>query len=216
MTVALVASSRHVGFLRLFYLAAVLTAAGATVAEAHPHVWVDTVVTALLRDGKIAALREEWVFDEDFTATALSEVRHTKGMAAAMPRPLTDAEVQQLKDKAFANLANYAYFTHVWAGGKAVGVALDVSAFAARMDGMKLAYTFTLPLAQPVDPTAGPIRVGVWDDTYYVDVGPAKGQAALLEGDGSANCRARIIDDKEHLLYMGSITPKVMEFTCPR
>ena len=141
-------------------------------AGAHPHVWVDTVVTALLDHGKITALREEWWFDEDFTVMALSEVRKTKGMAAAMPKPLSGGEILQLKQKAFSNLANYAYFNHVWAAGKPVAVAKEVSSFDARMDGAKLVYTFTLPLAKPVEAKA--LRIGIWDETYYVDVGPAK------------------------------------------
>lgn len=180
--------------------------------QAHPHVWVDTVVTALLDNGKITALREEWWFDEDFTVQALSEVRKTKGMAAAMPKPLTEAEIAQLKATAFSNLAHYAYFTHVWAAGKPIGVARDVTTFTARMDGARLAYTFTVPLAQPIDAKA--VRVGVWDDTYYVDVGPAKGQAVHVEGEGGQACHARIIDDKDHPIYYGSVVPKVADITC--
>ncbi len=191
-----------------------LAATIAARAEAHPHVWVDTVVTALFDKGRITALRQEWWFDEDFTAMALSEVRKAKGLAAAVPRPLSAGEIDGLKAKAFSNLANYNYFTHVWAAGKPVGVAKEVTGFAARMDGAKLAYAFTLPLAQPLDPRAGKIRIGVWDDTYYVDVGPAKGNAAKLEGEGAAGCTARIVDDKEHLLYFGSVTPKVVEIGC--
>ncbi len=184
------------------------------VAEAHPHVWVDTIVTALFDHGQVTALREEWWFDEEFTVEALSEVRKTKGMAAAVPKPLTQVEVVQLQEKAFSNLANYSYFTHVWSGGKVIGLGKQVSSFLARMDGAKLAYSFTLPLAVPLDPRAASLRVGVWDDTYYVDVGPAQGQAARVEGDGSAGCKARVIDDKDHKIYFGSVIPKVVEITC--
>jgi ABC-type uncharacterized transport system substrate-binding protein len=205
---------RVADFRRSLYSLAIgcFIALAASPAEAHPHVWVDTVVTALFDQGKVTALRQEWWFDEDFTVMALSEVRKTSGMAAAARRPLSPGEVDQLKAHAFSNLANYGYFTHVWAAGKPVGVAKQVSAFAARMDGDKLAYTFTLPLAAPTDPKA--LRIGVWDDTYYVDVGPAKGQSVRLEGAGSEACHVRIIDDKDHLIYYGQVTPKVMEVTC--
>ncbi|HIJ62727.1 MAG TPA: DUF1007 family protein [Rhodospirillaceae bacterium] len=183
-------------------------------AEAHPHVWVDTVVTAIFSQGKVTSLREEWWFDEDFTVTALSDIRKTKGMSRVAIRPLTEGEIGQLRAQAFSNLANYAYFTHVWAAGKPIAVAREVTAFQARMDGARLAYSFTLPLAAPQDPRAGPLRIGVWDDSYYVDVGPAKGLAPQVEGDGSQGCAARIIDDKDHLLYFGAVTPKAMEIKC--
>lgn len=192
---------------------ALLMASGSA-AGAHPHVWVDVVITAHFEQGKVTSLRQQWWFDEDFTVTALSEVRKTTGMAAGTIKPLTKAEVVQLRAKAFSNLANYAYFTHVWASGKPIGVAKDVTSFHAWMDGAKLAYEFTLPLATPLDPRAGPLRIGVWDDTYYVDVGPTQGQAAQIEGDGSAGCSARIIDDNDHPIYFGSVTPKAMEIKC--
>jgi ABC-type uncharacterized transport system substrate-binding protein len=182
-------------------------------AQAHPHVWVDWVVTALVEGGKVTALREEWWFDEEFTVMALSEARKTKGMAAALPRPLNPGEIDQLKAKAFSNLANYAYFTHVWAAGKPTAVAKEVSSFTARMDGAKLAYVFTLPLAVPVEPNK--LRVGIWDESYYVDVGPVTGRSPVgIEGDAPASCKARIIDDKDHPIYNGSITPKVIDIAC--
>lgn len=193
-------------------LAVVLGASGRP-AEAHPHVWVDWVVTALVEQGKVTALREEWWFDEDFSVMALSEARKTKGMAAALPRPLTPGEVEQLKAKAFSNLANYAYFTHVWVAGKPWAVAKEVSSFTARLDGAKLAYVFTLPLATPVELKG--LRVGIWDDTYYVDVGPATGRSPVaIEGDAPAGCKARIIDDKDHPIYFGSVIPKVIDISC--
>ncbi len=40
------------------------------------------------------------------------------------------------------------------------------------------------------------------------------GLAARVEGDGSVGCSARIIDDKDHPIYFGSVTPKVMEIKC--
>jgi ABC-type uncharacterized transport system substrate-binding protein len=182
-------------------------------AEAHPHVWVDWVVTALVEQGKVTALREEWWFDEDFTVMALSDVRKTKGMAASLPRPLTSGEIAQLKAKAFSNLAHYAYFTHVWTAGKPLAVAQEVSSFDARMDGAKLVYVFTLPLTTSVPPKG--LRVGIWDESYYVDVGPVTGRVPVaIEGDAPASCKARIIDDKDHPIYNGSITPKVIDITC--
>lgn len=180
-------------------------------ASAHPHVWVDTKLTAILDDGRVAALREEWSFDEDFSVMALSEARKTKGMAAA--RPLQEGEVAQLKAKAFSNLAHYAYFNHFWAAGKMVPVPAEVSSFEARLDGAKLVYVFTLTLMRPAEAKA--FRVGIWDDTYYVDVGPVShGQAVTVEGSGAERCQARIIDDRDHPIYDGSIIPKVAEITC--
>lgn len=198
--------------MRLFAVCLAFALLVPVAARAHPHVWVDTRVTALLEAGQVRALREEWSFDEDFSVMALSEVRKAaKGMTVA--RPIQAGEVDQLKARAFSNLAHYAYFNHLWAAGKAVPVPATVSEFDARLDGPKLIYVFTLTLAQPVDARA--FRVGIWDESYYVDVGPAAhGPAASVEGAGAEGCQARIIDDRDHPIYDGSIIPKVADFTC--
>ncbi|OIR09170.1 hypothetical protein GALL_87770 [mine drainage metagenome] len=200
----------------LIVAAVALPPLGAAPALAHPHVWVDTIVTAELRNGRIAALQEDWSFDEDFTASVLDDLHGNKGMMETGPHGPTfsAAELAQLKKSAFSNLKHYDYFTHIWQNGKATKVAPEVSAFAARMDGDKLRYLFTVALAKPLDPKDGPIRIGIWDDTYYVDVGPVKGRGAAVSGPGSASCRARIIVDKSHPIYFGSVFPQTAEITC--
>ncbi|HIJ37884.1 MAG TPA: DUF1007 family protein [Rhodospirillaceae bacterium] len=184
--------------------------------QAHPHVWVDMVVTALFSEGKVNALQEDWWFDEDFTATVLGDIRKLKGVAAARPQPLTDAEIDRLKKQAFANLANYAYFTHVWRDAQPVAIGKEVTSFAAHMEGGRLSYRFTVTLAEPIDPRQHRLRIGIWDDSYYVDVGPAKGGAAALEGDGAEGCQAKLVDDKDHPLYFGAVIPKVIAVSCAK
>lgn len=185
-------------------------------ALAHPHVWVDTIVTAHMDKGAVTSLREDWTFDEDFSASVLGDVRHIKGMGGDRHSPLTPGEIVQLQQNAFSNLKHYDYFTHIWLNDKRLKIKPDVEGFTARLEGDKLRYWFTVQLAQPAAVAKGGVlKVGIWDDSYYVDVGPATGKpAAVLEGDGSAACRARIADDPKHLLYYGSITPKIVEVTC--
>ncbi|HVI52426.1 MAG TPA: DUF1007 family protein [Candidatus Sulfotelmatobacter sp.] len=185
-----------------------------SLASAHPHVWVDTIVTARLDKGAVVSLREDWTFDEDFSATVLSDLRKLKGMGGDRHSAFSPAEIAKLQQNAFSNLKNYDYFTHLWLNDKALKIKPDVEDFTARMEGDKLRYLFTVRLVQPAAVKGAALKVGIWDDSYYVDVGPAKGQSALIEGDGTASCRARITDDPKHLLYYGSITPKIAEVTC--
>ncbi len=186
-----------------------LATAGSRPVEAHPHVWIDYGLTVMFANGRVAALRQEWSFDEDFTAAVMRDVVGDK----AAPKTLAPADVAKIEKNAFSNLKNYDYFTHVFVGGgKAkVGEAKD---FSARLAGAKLVYTFTVPLPQPVDVKAAPVAVGIWDDTYYVDVGPAEGKAPKLEGDGAAACQAIIVEDHQHPIYFGSVFPKTVRVTC--
>ncbi len=177
-------------------------------ASAHPHVWIDYVVTLMFDKGRVTALREVWSFDEDFSASVL---RDYAGIEEG--KPLGAPEIAKIEQNAFANLEHYDYFTHVWAAGGAVGVR-KATEFAARVDGPRLIYDFVVPLSRPVDARAAPASFGVWDDTYYVDVGPAEGQATKFVGDGSAGCKAAIVEDHDHPIYFGSVYPKTIRVTC--
>ncbi len=190
-------------------VAVLLAVGGSGVAEAHPHVWIDYSLTAIFADGKVVALREEWRFDDAFTATVLHDVLN----GAAAPTAFSAATLASLKQKAFDNLRHYDYFTHGWASSKAVAVG-EATGFAARMSGDRLVYDFVVPLTTPVDPRRKTLRFGIWDDTYYVDVGPAGKDAVRVEGSGSEGCRATVADDPDHPIYFGSVLPKTATIAC--
>ena len=175
---------------------------------AHPHVWVVYDLTVVFVKGRMAALQQEWSFDEDFSAAVLHDVGGGQAVKALRP-----GDVAKIEKNAFSNLKNYDYFTHVFVGSGKVGVG-EVKDFKARLAGAKLIYTFTVPLAQPVDVKAEPAGIGIWDDTYFVDVGPAEGSAPKLVGDGAAACRATIIEDHQHPIYFGSVFPKTVRVSC--
>jgi ABC-type uncharacterized transport system substrate-binding protein len=177
--------------------------------EAHPHVWIDYELTVMFVKGQMTAVHQEWSFDEDFTAAVLRDV--VGGQAP--PKTLGPAEVAKIEKDAFSNLKNYDYFTHVFVGDGKVGLG-EVKDFTARLAGAKLIYAFTIPLAQPVDVKAAPAGIGIWDDTYYVDVGPAEGKAPKLEGDGAAACHATVIEDHQHPIYFGSVFPTTVHVSC--
>jgi ABC-type uncharacterized transport system substrate-binding protein len=180
-------------------------------AAAHPHVWIDYDLTVRLAAGKIESLHQEWSFDEDFTAAVLRDVVGEKNEKKV--KTLGASDVAKIEKNAFSNLKNYDYFTHIFVGAGRAKLG-TVAGFGARLMGAKLIYTFDLSLAQPVDAKAGPVGIGIWDDTYYVDVGPAEGKSPKLTGPGSASCKAVIIDDHQHPIYFGSVFPKVVRVTC--
>ena len=61
----------------------------------------------------------------------------------------------------------------------------------------------------------GTISIGIWDDSYYVDVGPMRGETPItLTGDGAERCSAALTDDPAHPIYYGGVIPKVVRLTC--
>jgi ABC-type uncharacterized transport system substrate-binding protein len=191
------------------YLAGMLLLASATPAAAHPHVWVDYRATMQLDHGVIVALAEQWSFDEDFSGMALGDLPE-----GAMTPTLTARDIGILRDKDFSNLKNYGYFTHVWSAGRPVPIKA-AEGFDARLSGGKLVYSFVLTLAAPVDPRQSRVDIGIWDDSFYVDLEPQRGaQALAVSGPGATGCRAAAIADKTHSIYSGMVTPLTIHVRC--
>lgn len=194
---------------RILIVASALAGACAgSVAEAHPHVWVTYNVTAMLRQGEIVALREHWVFDPMFSSMVAGDVLKRPHVAA-----LSTADVATIKAHAFQNLQGYGYFQHLTASNKAAGFGA-VSEFNASMENGKLTYTFVLPLAHPADPHHGPLKLGIWDDTYYVDMAPQAKAVVQFDGEGAQECHATAVQDKKHPIYFGLVIPTVFDIAC--
>jgi ABC-type uncharacterized transport system substrate-binding protein len=183
-------------------------------ARAHPHVWVDYLVTGIFAGKSLTALREEWHFDEDFSATVLHDILGEKAAGGHAAAAFSAAEIRTLHDKAFANLKDYHYFHHVWIDGRAQGAG-RVHDFTARREGDRLVYAFTYDLAKPVDPAADHVEIGIWDDSYYVDVGPIEHRvAASLENPPAKACKIGIAPDKSRPIYFGSVFPPTIRIAC--
>jgi ABC-type uncharacterized transport system substrate-binding protein len=153
-----------------------LTAAGAA---AHPHVWV-TMRTAVLYapDGSVTGLRQDWTFDDMYSAFALT------GIAAKKKGQYTRAELQPLAQINVDSLKDFAYFTYARIDGKR----RQSDAFAAPVDywldwdteASELTLHFTLPFKQPV--TAKRLLIEVYDPEFFIDFGFAASDAVKLVG----------------------------------
>ncbi len=162
----------------------------------------------MFQGGKLASLREEWTFDEDFTTVALGDLP-----TGAATKALKPSDIPILEKSEFSNLKNYAYFHHVFVGSEDLGIG-DLKDFTARLDGRKLVYTFTLRLKSPLDPRATKIEIGIWDDTFFVDVEPLSDNAITVEGQGSQGCSTTIVQDEDHAIFDGLVTPPAIQLTC--
>ncbi|MDR3428187.1 MULTISPECIES: DUF1007 family protein [Silvimonas] len=196
-------------FLRPVYLLALLAAFYSAAAAAHPHVWVLYDVAIQFKEGKVVALKEHWVFDEDFTTAVLSDV--AKGRKPG--KPLSKAEVAKVKAGGFDNLQNYGYFQHLAIERSAINVKAPTD-FTARLDGAKLVYEFTLPLDKPVDPRQGRVTLGFYDESYFVDYEPTNASSVTLTGDGIGSCKLNSFEDRAHPIFYGTVNPLVWKLNC--
>jgi ABC-type nickel/cobalt efflux system permease component RcnA/ABC-type uncharacterized transport system substrate-binding protein len=143
-------------------------------AQAHPHVWTKVKSTLVYdAEGRPSEIRHAWTFDEMFTSFAVQGL-DTNGDGAF--------DREELKDLAEVNvtsLAEFDYFTYLTAGGKVVKLERPKAYFLAH-DGTSLTLNFTLPVSDPATATPGPLKVEVYDPTYFVSFTFASENPATL------------------------------------
>jgi len=149
-------------------------------AQAHPHMWIDARARiAFDPQGRIAAIRQDWQFDEMFGAYTTQGLE--KGADGSLPADTLQGMAKDWMNALGEPVSHY--FTRVTAGGRAL-------AFAAPRDAVvrwnpqdqRLTLSFTLPLAEPVAPDAGGVQVDIYDPTYFVAYAFDAPGAVALEG----------------------------------
>lgn len=175
--------------------------------QAHPHVWIDAVVTFVFEDRQLVGLRHRWKFDEFFGSFVIEE--HDADGDGAFDA----AEVSAIRESAFGNLREFDYFTHLRVEGDKLPLH-DVSAFTARIEDGVLVYEFAMPLPEPIDPGQTAVAASVYDVEYYVEVLLDQYDPVRFEGIPSGGCTYEIHEDAENPIYYGMIYPLAITLNC--
>jgi ABC-type uncharacterized transport system substrate-binding protein len=160
-------------------LAAIAMWLTASVAQAHPHVWV-TMMTELLYapDGSATAVRQAWTFDDMYSAFAT-----TTGIQAKTKGQFTREELAPLAQENVESLKDFDYFTYAKIDGKR-----QKDAFNPPVDywldydpkEAVLSLHFTLPLREAVKTKQ--LTIEIYDPEFFVDFGFAETNAVKLVG----------------------------------
>lgn len=155
--------------------ALVLSAVCCGPASAHPHVWI-VGSTEVLFDGqgRIAALRQHWTFDEMYSAFATEGVGE-KGVppTRAMLAPLAKTNVD--------SLAEFGWFTAAREGSRKLAFDTPTEYWLDADDKRNVTLHFTLPLKTPVE-AKKPFTFQTSDPTFFVSFSTDKNKAATLVG----------------------------------
>lgn len=190
-------------FFALTIWATLLFFPGATPVVAHPHVYVDASLTFAIDEQGLAALHENWTFDEIFSNAIMADLELTPETLA------TTLGQEKLKNGAFAYLANYDYFTFVETAGKRVDITTPDNFKASIQEG-RLVYDFTIPLNIPFDQIKD-FRTAIFDKEYYSDILLMK-DAISFEIDGMAQVSHVIRPAKDHT-YWQFIVPEAIHLS---
>lgn len=157
--------------MRLFAVVALLTLPLYPLLS-HPHVWIDAHSEVYFEGGRLDRVVHHWTFDELFTESILLDYDGNRN------RRIEERERRDIEAYAFTNLRYYDYFTHLVVEGRQVPIT-EVKDFNARVENNRLVYSFTIPLDLNVDRGWQRVNLGVWDDTYFVEVSYASPAVAV-------------------------------------
>lgn len=150
-------------------------------AAAHPHVWVTARSEIVYGpDGRMSAIRHAWTFDEMFASFA------TQGLDANGDGKLTREELAPLAEVNVTSLKEFGFFTFSKNGEKKVVFGEPVD-YWLEMNGKDLTLHFTLPVKADAPAKGAPLKVEVYDPTYFVAFEFAKEHPAKLI-DAPAGC----------------------------
>ncbi|MBN2322506.1 MAG: DUF1007 family protein [Spirochaetes bacterium] len=177
--------------------------------KAHPHVFLDTRVTVVLDSEGVTGFWIEWEFDEMFSAMIIQDFDEDYDFS------FSPAEIANIEKNAFSNLKNFHYFTYVsWKGGEYTGK--KIRDFSASIRGDTLVYRFFVPCRIGIDDTGMVIKVWIYDDSYYCDVGFAEEEPAAFEGEKGYGIEAVIARDERITYYFGQVSPQVLRLSVRR
>ena len=180
-----------------FILAVMAGIAITAPAHAHPHVWV-TMTTELIYapDGSITGIRQQWVFDDMFSAFS------TQGLESKEKGKFTREELAPLAKVNVESLKEYDYFTYAVADGQKVPLTDPLPGYWLDYKDEILTLHFTLPLKAPVK--AKNLTIEVYDPSYFVDMELAKQNPVHLVGAPAA-CKLAVALPREMTYAEGKL-----------
>jgi len=164
-------------------LAAGLWCALAAPAASHPHVWIDARSSVVFdRDGKLAAINVQWQFDEYYSTVAI------EGLDKNGDGTYTVEELEPVARDNITALKEFRYYTYVKIDGEAPAYG-PVTRYKASYSDNMVTLSFTLPLAEPVDPVKRAVTYTMYDPSFYIAIEPAKDAAVSIKGKAPKYCR---------------------------
>ena len=175
-------------------------------AAAHPHVWIDVTAELTVADGRLAEITVEWTLDLMLSAVLIHDFDRDRDGR------LDTAEQQVMAEHAFADVADYGFFTHLRADGALVGLH-RFGDFAARIEDDQVVYRFLLAPTEPVSPVSQAVALAFYDESFYIEMTVAD-DAFVLAGASAGQCGIAVGPDAEHPIFFGLVLPTKADLTC--
>ncbi|MFM2485441.1 DUF1007 family protein [Celerinatantimonas yamalensis] len=144
-------------FFRLVFLVLFIP----SIANAHPHSWIEQQTTILGDSQHITGLKMVWSFDVITTAYTLD--------GEDLSKAHRHATLQKVGASIIAHMLPDHFFTYFYRDGKPVRFRM-VHEYHAAMPQKKYILYFTIPLDHPLAFDNHPLQLLIFDPSYYVDM----------------------------------------------
>lgn len=151
---------------------------------AHPHSWIEQTTTFIGNSQQINALKMVWSFDAITTAYTIDG----ENMSAAHRHET----LQKIGASIIAHMMPEHFFTYFYRDGQPIRFAM-VHNYHVTMPHKKLILYFTIPLAKPLKLDGHPLKLLIFDRTYYVDMYWKNKQSIRLAASLKSHCSAQLI-----------------------
>jgi ABC-type uncharacterized transport system substrate-binding protein len=162
-----------------------------SLAQAHPHGWIDMRMRLVLDDqGQLVGLHQSWRMDPFYSLVILEELERASGEGGL------EAGLDQLGGEIRDNLRPHDYFTELRLGGETLALG-EVSEYTVLSRGGRIEFIFLLPLETPQPLNGETLRYQVFDPTYYLEVVHEAEDTTPLDDalvvGGELSCTTRIL-----------------------
>jgi ABC-type uncharacterized transport system substrate-binding protein len=179
------------------------------IAQAHPHVWIETKGAFDFDQGKLVAVDVDWLFDEMFSAQLIEDFdKGKKGKFDA-------SDIADLQQQVLPGYADFGYYTHLRVDGTEQKIARTGN-FTAAIEKDQVHFHFTAYMPVPIDPVAHKVEAGFYDETFFVDLAFTPHNPITFNGIAPGLCGDTIVPDPNHKIYFGQVTPEAVKLTCKK
>ncbi len=189
-------------FFKIIICCSLLVIAGSllSTAQAHPHVFIVQRLTVVFDDKGLAGIKVRWKFDDMFASMIAADHDQNKNGR------LEAGEVATIKEKAFAYIAEFNYFSFIKVADKPFQVKF-IKGFNAVLGNKKLIYEFFIPCHVTATRQAKKVSMATYDPSYYSAIFFAKYDPVALTGDDAYEVKTAIREDPDTKIYFDMVHP---------
>ncbi|MCA2014595.1 DUF1007 family protein [Vibrio tritonius] len=154
-------------------------------ANAHPHSWIDMTTQIQGTDKAITGFHMIWQFDPMTTAYLFD--------GEDMSPKHKQETLDKLAKSILNNMLSTHYFTYFYHDKTPIKYKTGESPVLTTERG-KATFTFDLPLAKPYPLTQDPLKLLIFDPTYYVDISWKNRSSIELSSALAKQCQFEIVE----------------------